>query len=301
MRRVGHNRTAVVVISLIVLVVALVVGVRLATSGSEEPAADTTPSTSPTPTPSSAQTTDVVVPVYFLGASAAGQRLFRTSQRYEAPADTATSVEGRLQAAVAGAVAGDSTDSSRTSAFPDETQAKVTRENGDVTVDLTGTDLEASGDSGTPEAGALALQSVVWTVDAVLGEDTPVTFTVGGAAVDSVLGADTSTAVTKGDELSTLGLVQVDSPGPDAVSSPFTVSGRAAANEAALTWRLESQDGSVVQQGTATTQECCTFSPYTFEVTAPPGRYTLSVSDGDASGGGEGGGPTTDSRTVTVS
>ena len=35
-------------------------------------------------------------------------------------------------------------------------------------------------------------------------------------------------------------------------------------------WELSGPDG-VVKRGFATAQECCTVSPYAFEVTAPPG------------------------------
>ena len=56
----------------------------------------------------------------------------------------------------------------------------------------------------------------------------------------------------------------------------------------------------VVQNGHTTAAECCTLSPFSFEVTdAPSGSYTLVVHDEDASGG-EGSGPVQDTKQVTV-
>jgi len=80
--------------------------------------------------------------------------------------------------------------------------------------------------------------------------------------------------------------VQIDSPTDGAtVSETFTVTGRAEAFEANVVWELKQGD-KVVKTDFATAQECCTLSPYSFEVTAPPGTYTLVVHDTDESGEG---------------
>jgi hypothetical protein len=83
-----------------------------------------------------------------------------------------------------------------------------------------------------------------------------------------------------------------------AVTSPFTVQGRAAAFEGNVQWELM-QGGTVVRRGFATTAECCTLSPYSFSVSAPPGDYLLRVHDEDPSGG-EGRAPTQDTKQLTV-
>ncbi len=94
--------------------------------------------------------------------------------------------------------------------------------------------------------------------------------------------------------------VQVDTPSDGAtVDSPFSVTGRAAAFEANVQWELL-QGSTVVKQGFTTAEECCTLSPYSFEVTAPPGSYTLVVHDEDASGGAEGAGQVEDTKRVIV-
>ena len=78
----------------------------------------------------------------------------------------------------------------------------------------------------------------------------------------------------------------------------FEVTGQAATFEANVVWELKRGE-EVVRQGFTTARECCALSPYSFEVTAPPGDYTLVVHDEDASGG-EGSGPVKDTKRVTV-
>ena len=80
------------------------------------------------------------------------------------------------------------------------------------------------------------------------------------------------------------------------VSSPFTVSGKAAAYEGNVQWELK-QGSTVVRRGFTTAKVCCTPSPYSFTVQAPPGIYTLVVHDEDV---GEGPPPARDTVQVTV-
>ena len=101
-----------------------------------------------------------------------------------------------------------------------------------------------------------------------------------------------------------------DAPDPDAtlfisapadgavVSSPFTVTGKAAAFEGNVQWELK-QGSTLVRRGFTTTKVCCTLSPYRFKVTAPPGDYTLVVHDEDVSDG-EGAPPSRDTKLLHV-
>jgi hypothetical protein len=83
------------------------------------------------------------------------------------------------------------------------------------------------------------------------------------------------------------------------VTSPFTVSGLAAAFEANVQWELMKGDQEI-RRGFTTAEECCTMAPYSFRVkNVPPGDYTLVVHDSDPSGG-EGPAPWTDTKAVTV-
>ena len=55
----------------------------------------------------------------------------------------------------------------------------------------------------------------------------------------------------------------------------------------------------IVDSGNATAEECCTFSPFSFELDLEPGSYEIVVSESDESGG-EGRPPMSDSRSFTV-
>ena len=65
-----------------------------------------------------------------------------------------------------------------------------------------------------------------------------------------------------------------------------------------MVWELKRGDATV-RNGFTTAQECCTLSPYSFTVTAPPGDYTLVVHDTDESDG-EGVGTSQDTKDITV-
>ena len=148
--------------------------------------------------------------------------------------------------------------------------------------------------------GSLVLQQLVYTVQDALGVRARVEFSVDGTHADTLLGQPVSQGVAAEAADDVQSPVQIDSPADGAtVDRTFTVSGRAAAFEANVQWELVQGD-TVAEKGFTTAAECCTLSPFTFEVTAPgPGDYTLVVHDEDASGG-EGSGPVKDTKQVTV-
>ena len=91
----------------------------------------------------------------------------------------------------------------------------------------------------------------------------------------------------------------IESPAQGAtVPTTFTVTGRAATFEANVVWELKRGDATV-RNGFTTAQECCTLTPYSFTVNAPPGDYTLVVHDTDESDG-EGIGTSQDTKDITV-
>jgi hypothetical protein len=167
-----------------------------------------------------------------------------------------------------------------------------------LTVDLDGEVLHRP--AGLSEAGAaLAVQQLVWSAQSATGSTLPVTFLVDGGPPETVLGVASGQPVPRSSD-EWLAQVQVATPSDGAtLDSPFTVTGRASAFEANVQWELMRGD-TVVKRGFTTAEECCTLSPYSFEVTAAPGAYTLVVHDEDASGGAEGTGPVEDTKRVTV-
>lgn len=270
------------------IVVAISVMVQSGQAETEPPRPNPTSLPTNSRTDGPAQVQDVTVPVYFLGDTSNGSRLFREFRRYQGVAGWS-----KLRIAVNSAILGDATDPDYRTGFPKGTSARVSQGASTVTVDLRGdADLTAS------RADAeLTLQAIVHTVDAVLQGPVPVEFSIDGTHADTVLGVDTSGPVSRSPKDEVQAPVWIVDPGNEStVNSPFTVTGLAAAFEATVQWELK--DGSrVVRRGFTTAEECCTPSPYRFAVHAPPGTYTLVVHDSDESGGNK---VNQDTKEVTV-
>jgi hypothetical protein len=254
---------------------------------SNDAAATPTSSSSPEPTVTTSAAPDTkerAVPVYYVGETANGQRLYREFQRQE----LCPEVECLLKASVVAAVNGEPGDEDYRSLWPDgATVGKVSADDSTIVVDL------ASGVHDRPagmsaDDAELAVQQLVYSAQAAVGKGRlPVQLLIDGSHTDTVLGVPTSEPLAAASADDVLAPVQIDSPTDRQTGLPrtFTVTGRAAAFEANVAWELM-EDGKVVDQGFATAQECCTLSPYSFEVTAPPGHYTLTVHDTDESGEG---------------
>jgi hypothetical protein len=294
MRPVDRSRTWLVVPAAAVAVAVIVVGIVLMVHASppeppnQEPNPTGIPTNSRTDGPVEAR--DVTVPVYFLGDTTAGARLFRELRTYQGVMGWS-----KLRVAVTGVVLGDSTDPDYRSAFPEGTTARVSQDGETVIVDLrSNDDLAVENRSGE---GDLGVQSIVYTVSAVLQRQAAVRFLVNGSDADKVLGVDTRQPVVREPADAVQAPVWVTSPANQAdLSSPFEVTGVAATFEANVVWELK--DGRrVVRHGFTTAEQCCTPSPYSFTVTAPPGSYTLVVHDTDESGGNR---VNSDTREITV-
>ena len=241
-----------------------------------------------------------VVPVYYVGDTGAGPRLFR--EKHVGPPSRS---DDKVLDAVQQSVDGDAFDPDYRSDWPAGTHVDAVRAGGGATtVALSGGSLSAR-PAGVSAAGArAALQQLVYTVRANLGNDRPVRFEVDGSRAATLLGVPTPGDVAAASRDTTLAPVSIDSPADrrsrdlGGLRSPVTVTGSASAFEATVQWELE-QGGTVVKRGFATARECCTLSPYTFRFSAPPGDYTLVVHDEDPSGG-EGTGTSSDSKQIRV-
>ena len=262
---------------------------------SSAPSATTEPSPTQTDAPASA-----TVPVYYVGDTSRGPRLFREFHSVRS-ADP-------LLAAVDEAVATDPDDADYRSPWPDGARAGQVSYDGDVVT----VSLEPA-DAGGPELGlrrrpagmseeeaAVAVEQLIYTAQAALQQGRPpVQFLINGERTDMLLGVPVSEPVAQGDPLDVLAQVWVIDPAEGAeVTSPFEVSGVANAFEANVQWELMQGD-KVVEEGFTTAEEAMRMAPYSFTVTAPPGDYTLVVHDSDPSGG-EGPEPWQDSKQITV-
>jgi hypothetical protein len=223
------------------------------------------------------------VPVYFVGATAHGKKLYREFQ----PQQVCAGDDCLLKAATVAAVSGQPLDADYTAPWPDGTGiSDVSFEGGTLTIGLTG-DVHDRPSGMSASDAELAVQQLIYSAQAGLGQGRPpVQLLLDGKHTDTVLGVPASEPLAAGNPDDVLAPVQIDSPAENAaVSGTFTVTGRAATFEANVVWELKQGD-TVVKHGFTTAQECCTLSPYSFEVTAPAGAYTLVVHDTDESGGG---------------
>ena len=143
------------------------------------------------------------------------------------------------------------------------------------------------------------VQSLVWTAQTAAETKQPVGFTVDGHPSTRLLGIDTCAPVPAGQRrrLAVAGLIASPAKGRPC---PLASRSRARPRRSRPTW---SGSSSRATRSCATAspprRECCTLSPYSFTVTAPPGEYTLVVHDTDESDG-EGVGTSEDTKQITV-
>jgi hypothetical protein len=273
---------------------------RAGPASTTDPTPDESPSAgddtaSPGPEPSDAPKVEQAVPVYYVGETPAGPRLFREFHRMTLPEDPAAIAKAALMEAVADTAA----DPDYRSAWAalDVTVGTVAMSGDTVTVDLAG-DLHDR-PAGTSEAEAeIAVQQLVHTVQAAYERRVPVQLVLEGARTDTVLGVPVAEPLTAGDPMQVQAPVWIIEPQEGSAGNGFDVEGRGAFFEANVSWQL--LDGNrVVDEGFTTAEECCTLSPYSFRLDAPaPGDYTLRVYDADMSGG-EGNGEAEDTKQLT--
>jgi hypothetical protein len=246
-----------------------------------------TPSQTPSGSPSqSAEPTlaNRAVPVYFVGAGARGQKLYREFQSQQ----VCESQQCLLEAATASALSGTPLDPDYSIPWPDGAGLGEASYDGDVlTIDLTG-DLHDRPAGMSQDQAQLAIEQLLFSAQAGLGEGRPpVQLLLNGGRTDTVLGVPTSEPLAAANPDDVQALVQIDTPEQGAtVGSPVKVTGRAAAFEANVVWEVMVGGDAVVKSGFATAAECCTLAPYEFAVDLEPGTYTLVVHDEDMSGEG---------------
>jgi hypothetical protein len=265
-----------------------------ASSPPSSDSAEAGPSVAPDPTGSGHNAPGVrAVPVYYLGQTSAGDRLYREFHQVRAGAG-----EELGSPAVRELLARDTgTDPAYRSAWPRgwTLRTPVRHTAGVITVDLT-----AGGYQPSAELADWAVRQLVYTVQGALGSADPVRILVGGRSVPVLWGrVAIAEPRTRDDPDTVRSPVQIDNPGYGArLGRTFRVSGEAAVFEATVLWQVL-RGSAVVQHGFTSTAEGQKFSPYSFELTLEPGDYTLRVYQDDASGG-EGRPPISDTRPITV-
>jgi hypothetical protein len=256
--------------------------------------ADDSPSegTSTAPTP-----TRVALPVYYVGQTGQGPRLYREFHQGPVPDLPGAAVAEAVHQAVAVAPQ----DPDYASLWPSGADVQHVEVDGDtIVVDLKGAALLHDRPGGMSDTEAqISVEQLIYTAQAGYQLRAPVRFLLDGRPTDTLLGVPTSEPLAQGDATSTLAQVWIIDPAQGAeVSSGFEVTGIGAFFEANVTWELRQGD-KVVKSGFATAEECCRMAPYSFTVDAPAGDYTLVVKDEDASGG-EGFPPFEDTKDITI-
>jgi hypothetical protein len=156
-------------------------------------------------------------------------------------------------------------------------------------------------------ASDLVLQQLIYTLQGAVGGDErlPVQFVHAGNPVAEVFGLPTSEPLAEAPQLEVLALVSISDPSERrVVEGSFSARGVASSFEGNVPWELEAADGTVVRSAAAQSYgwegHLYPWATGSIDVSdLPPGEYTFVVRTDDPSGG-EGGGPTEDTRTVIV-
>ncbi len=275
------------------------------------PAASSTAAGEPTrsaqsPTPSQPAATSstepptgqITVPAYFLGDTPQGPRLFREFDKVTA-ADPLAGALAQLQ--------GKPADLDYRTPWPADAFSGASFDgvgaDGIVTVSLTDGSLHDRPAGMSRDEAEVAVQQVVYTMQAAVQARAAVAFELDGNPIDQVLGVPTSEPLANAPQLDVLAMVNVTTPEEGAVvSGSFAASGVASSFEANVPWEIRQGDR-VVKTGFVMAEGWMD-KLYPWQTTVDvsdlaPGQYTFVAMTDDPSGG-EGGGPTEDSRTITV-
>ncbi|CAI9407271.1 Gmad2 immunoglobulin-like domain-containing protein [Nocardioides sp. T2.26MG-1] len=244
----------------------------------------------PTPTPSAHS-----VPAYFVGETPRGLRLFREY-------DVRTGTAG-LDDAIAELQETPDDPDYRT-LWPAGSLTSVGQRGDVYTVQIGDASLHDRPAGMSPEEAGLAIEQVVYTVQANAHGRVPVQFLLDGNPINEVYGVPTSEPLGNAPQLEVLSLVQVNDPVEGLeVSGSFTARGAASSFEATVPWQIL-DGGTVVKEGFATASGY-EGRLYPWETTIDvsdlaPGEYTFAAMTDDPSGGAEGAEPFVDTRTITV-
>ena len=274
-----------------------------AATATSEPTPTEEPSVTTAPPP--AET--VAVPVYYVGDTPQGVRLYREFQEARDAGSPASVAADR-------AVRVAPRDPDYRTDWPMGTRVSTVTVEGDVAVvNLEGPSVPEGDYTGlrerpaemTQEQAAMAIEQVIYTVQAALQERLPVQFLINGERTDMVLGVPTAEPLAEGNVNETLSLVMVTTPESGAeVSGSFVAEGIANSFEATVPWELRQGD-TVVLKGFATAEgamdKLYPWRTDPIDVSdVDPGEYTFVAMTSDPSGGAEGNGPYVDSKQITV-
>ena len=284
----------------------------LALTGCADPTTDptspsgTTSSTSPTPTttttttpPTNTSTGNLTgVPVYWVGES---QRSFKLYREFRRVPDTG----GIVASAVAAMMRMTPLDPDYSTPWKPATRIAVTQTGPAITVDLSA-DAIANTQVGS-ELAERAVQQLVYTATAAASTAgtpaTTVTITVDGASADAWGAVRLGQPTTRAAMVDVQAHAWVTSPqhGARVPAGRVAFTGFGTSFEATFAWVVTNAAGAVVARGSAMGGDGTGgFGEFKFTAELPAGAYVVQVSTDDPSGGAEGNGPATDTKSFTV-
>jgi hypothetical protein len=238
----------------------------------------------------------MTVPVYYLGSTPTGPRLFRELHSVQT-GDPAL-------AAVNEALRGRALDPDYYSIWAKigAEATSVTSMGGEIEVDIATQGNAEVRPRGVSNADAsMAVEQLLYTAQEALGlgNDASVQLIVDGRHQATLMGVPISEGLAAGDPLAVQGTVWITAPQDgETIDNGMRIRGRGAFTEANVSWQL--LDGlRVVKRGFTMAAECCRLSPFSFVLDAPPGNYTIRVYAADMSGG-EGFGEADDTKRITI-
>ncbi|MGA8845119.1 MAG: Gmad2 immunoglobulin-like domain-containing protein [Nocardioides sp.] len=263
--------------------------------------ADVAPKTTPAepertePTePAGSRSETVAAPIYFVGDSPTGPRLYREFRQVEA--------DNPLMEGAALLLGGDVLDPDYYTLLPSLDITGIETVDGAIVVSL-GSDSPTADKSSSPKLSRIAVQSLVYTLQGIAQTREPVRVVMGDQPV-ALLGQPTDTGVAARDPLKVLALVNVTGPASGAeVSGTLAASGVASSFEATVLWEIRDADGAVVLDGFATAEGFMDrLYPWETDIdisSLAAGSYTFAALTSDPSAG-EGPGPYEDTKTIAV-
>ncbi|MFS3128862.1 Gmad2 immunoglobulin-like domain-containing protein [Nocardioides sp. Bht2] len=243
------------------------------------------------------------VPAYYLGEGPRGPVLFREFRRSETP------IEG-LDQGIAALM--------ETPADPDYRTAwqagdlhSAAYDGEEITVQVAATVAGDRPSELTPREAHLAVQQVVYTLQATVGDRAPVAFLIDEdgnqtRTATRVLGVATDGPVGNAPVLKTLSLVNITRPESNqGFGNTLQAQGVANSFEATVPWEILDADGSVVDSGWAQAEGWASKMLYPWQTeidlsALSPGEYTFVARTDDPSGGAEGNGPFEDTKLFQV-
>lgn len=269
---------------------------------------EATDTTSPTETPSGSETASspaaspaessdtVTVPVYFVGDTPQGPRLFREFR--------AVPAGNPLMEATALLTAGDTLDPDYRTLWPQVEVSDVQATDGILLVQIAGDGFTQRPDGMSSRAAKLAIQQLVHTLQGVQQARVPVQLQRGGSDL-RLFGLSTESPYSNADQVAVSSLVNVTAPeqGATVTGGTLEASGVASSFEANVPWEIRRGD-EVVLDGFATAEGWMDkLYPWEAEIDVSglePGDYTFVARTDDPSGGAEGAGPHEDTKDFTL-